>query len=119
MNRFIVELSDEWDTDRLHKLFYEVDAFPERIYPLKETWERADGTPRMTTAQRDKLWDLCGRYNVPFREDDYYCPIGPVSVGIGYYEGWVGGPDHSIGTNSKVFKPTIYVGVEPNGDSHS
>ena len=33
---------------------------------------RSDGTPRMTIAQRDALWKLCGGMNVPFREDDYH-----------------------------------------------
>lgn len=72
----------------------------------------AEQQRRMTDAQRDKLWDLCGRYNVPFREDDYYKAL----FSNGMYEGWIGGNLHS-GTNG--FKKTIYIGVEPNGDSHS
>ena len=70
--------------------------------------QRADGTWRMTNAQRDKLWQLCGNYNVMFREDDYIVRDPNGTFTPGFAEGWVGG------------KPgTIYVGVEPNGRSHS
>lgn len=69
---------------------------------------------RMTNAQRDKLWEMCGRYGVKFKEEDYF-------VGIdGMAEGWVGGYYHN-GEPAQIsqFKKTIYVGVEPNGDSHT
>lgn len=72
---------------------------------------------RMTDAQRDKLWDLCGRYGVPFREDDYFLNR-PGTFGGGLAEGWIGGNDHN-GRDQARGKKTIYVGVEPNGDSHS
>lgn len=64
---------------------------------------------RMTDAQRDKLWDLCGRYNVAFREDDYQI-MAPDSIfgPPNWAQGWVGG---KVGT--------IFVGVSPEGDSHS
>lgn len=72
--------------------------------------------PRMTNAQRDKLWDLCGRYNVPFREDDYY-----IESGTNFVLGWVGGIGHALmPKGEKTTKTsTIYICVEPNGDSHS
>lgn len=71
---------------------------------------RADGKPRMTDAQRDTLWRLCGGYNVPFREDDY-TPV--FDLPQGWVAGWVGGRD---GTNGRR---TIYVGVSPQGEAHS
>jgi hypothetical protein len=76
---------------------------------------RADGQPRMTTAQRDRLWEMCGRYNVPFREDDYILAGKQASIGAGWVEGWVGGRDGSGITSRK----TIYVGVSPTGESHT
>lgn len=78
--------------------------------------------PRMTEAQLLKLWDLCGRYNVPFREDDYYLNTGTWMTG--FVEGWIGGYYHGHhNSSSNDGKPenklTIYIAVEPNGDSHS
>lgn len=65
----------------------------------------------MTNAQRDSLWDLCGRYHVPFREDDYHPQF---DLPPGYVAGWVGGNQHG-GQLGKVDKLTIYVGVDPEG----
>jgi hypothetical protein len=85
---------------------------------------RADGAPRMTHAQRDRLWDLCAGYNVPFREDDYYlyptdrsAPQRGIGTMPGWVEGWVGGQDgrHETGDHRR----TLYVGVDPEGRSHS
>jgi hypothetical protein len=72
--------------------------------------------PRMTDAQRDKLWDLCGRYGVPFREDDYF-PTRFSSSAPLMFEGWIGGTFYNGTFPDK--RRTIYIGVEPNGDSHS
>lgn len=69
---------------------------------------RADGTLRMTQAQRDRLWALCGSYNVPFSEDHYQVFKLDSSMMPGWAEGWIGGK-HG----------TLYVGVSPEGDSHS
>ena len=77
--------------------------------------ERRDGTPRMTGAQRDRLWELCARHSVPFREDDYVLAGKQAGIGAGWVEGWVGGRDGSGVTSRK----TIYVGVSPEGESHS
>lgn len=60
---------------------------------------------RMNDAQRDALWNICGRYNVPFREDDYTLHPKDACMMAGYAEGWVGG---------KPFN-TIFVGVSPDG----
>jgi hypothetical protein len=85
---------------------------------------RADGKPRMTDAQRDALWRLCGGYNVPFREDDYYlyptdrsAPQPGIGNMPGWVEGWVGGCDgrHESGDRRR----TIYVGVSPEGQANS
>lgn len=67
-----------------------------------------DGTCRKwgTLAQFMKLYNLCQRYHVEFRFGDYT----PTPFGESYMvEGWVGG---------KAAR-ALYVGVEPNGDSHS
>lgn len=84
---------------------------------LKRQRSRPDGKPRMTNAQRDKLWDLCAGYNVAFREDDYILHVAtiPLSIGAGYVEGWIGGRDGDGTTGRK----TLYVGVAPDGRSHS
>lgn len=60
---------------------------------------RADGEPRMTTAQLDILWRKCGDYNVPFREDDYYLYPTDAAICPGWAEGWIGG-DHYSGRRS-------------------
>ena len=62
-------------------------------------------TSRMTTAQRDALWSLCGRYGAPFREDDYHPSF---ELPQGYVQGWVGGTTR-----------TIFVGVSPAGEVSS
>jgi hypothetical protein len=84
---------------------------------------RADGKPRMTTAQMLALWRLCGRYNVPFREDDYLLH-GPKGFTPGYVEGWIGGSLHAAGRQQQigdmtVNRSTIYVGVDPEGRANS
>jgi len=75
---------------------------------------RADGAARarMTDAQRDRLWQLCAVYNVPFREDDYFLWTEKSGgVGAGWVEGWVGGRDGAGLTRRK----TMYVGMDPEG----
>ena len=51
--------------------------------------------PRMNEAQRNALWALCGRYGVPFREDDYRVYPPDSWMMKGYVEGWIGGRDGS------------------------
>ena len=74
---------------------------------------------RMTEAQRDKLWDSCGRYGVPFREDDYHVFSPNSSMMASWVEGWVGGNTHATADRGGTDFPTIYLGVSPEGDSHS
>lgn len=75
---------------------------------------------RMNILQLLKLWRMCGDYGVSFNEDDY---IGPFESGSiiprGYVEGWVGGQDHSGTMVPEGRKKTIYVGVAPDGSSHT
>jgi hypothetical protein len=76
---------------------------------------RADGKPRMTTAQLLALWRRCGSYNVPFREDDYLLHSADSGFTPGYVEGWIGGNLHAAGNPHA----TIYVGVDPEGGCNS
>lgn len=77
---------------------------------------------RMTNAQRNRLWEMCGNYNVPFRENDYY-----LNPSTGWVEGWIGGVEHAlpqVPDNAPVVRKipvprTIYVGVSPEGESHT
>lgn len=78
------------------------------LRPTTTVTERADGKPRMTNAQRDRLWALCGGYNVPFREDDYHPTF---DLPDGWVAGWIGG--------CVTGRRTLYVGVSPEGESHS
>lgn len=64
--------------------------------------------PRLTNAQLLKLWDLCGRYNVEFAEGDYVVNQLDSTFMPGWAEGWIGGVE-----------TTIYIGVDPDGNSHS
>lgn len=61
----------------------------------------------MTPEQEAKLRLLCERYHVTFNPDHYFQnPEGWIMPG--WVEGWVGGTPS-----------TIYVGVAPDGSSHS
>ena len=71
----------------------------------------------MTQEQFDKLSVLCERFHVSMAITDYFVYSQDSSMMPGYAEGWVGGPNHNGGLIDK--HKTIYVGVEPNGDSHS
>ncbi len=72
-------------------------------------FKQPESKPRMTEEQVIAMWRLCGRYNVPFREDDYYPGTGD-GLPDGYFAGWVGG--WKPGSDRKK---TIYVGVSPDG----
>ena len=65
----------------------------------------------MTDAQRTKLQTLCERYRVTFTESDYLVFSQDSSMMPGWAEGWVGGLTQA--------GRTLYVGVSPEGDSHS
>ena len=117
--RIIVEVEDDITPDDIVQALY--DHCIKRVsepYEILENVERSDGVPRMSVKQRDKLWALCGGYNVPFREDDYSTPRtqgGGFGGPKGMVEGWIGG----VAANPRGGSRTIYVGVEENGRSHS
>lgn len=109
--------------DGVRQLFIDLDEWITKRGFIPTDWvstklnHRADGEPRMTDAQRNRLWDMCGRYNVPFNEDHYF--IDPITK---YVEGWIGGHEHApvfLELAREKFKPTIYTGVSPEGESHT
>ena len=115
MRYFIVEISEddfppEMCEQNLREALYHGLPTKHEIREIPEVTHRADGTERMTFAQRETLWRVCGGYNVPFREDDYF---NVDYFGQTMLEGWIGG----LGQQS--VKKTVYVGVEKNGDAHS
>lgn len=122
--RFIVETSDDATAEKLNGLLYLGNNHSDHpdapqymlniveVTEIRETNQCADGTKRMTTKQRDALWEICGRYNVPFRERDYQIYSGSFSGLEGVAEGWLGGPERNGHNN---MGKTIYVGVTPDG----
>lgn len=75
----------------------------------------------MTDAQQTALIEICKRYKVTYRSDDYKPAF---DLPDGYVAGWVGGPEHGFvreSTNEYDFewvrtpKTTIYVGVDEDG----
>lgn len=119
MKKMMIFVTDDTTVEDIHVALYEGDiicpVYPE---PYPEIFFSSNGTQRMTAAQRDKLWALCGGYNVPFREDDYF-PTQFGSNAPKMYEGWIGGNAYSSAITSPTKRATIYVGVEPDGSSHS
>lgn len=127
MKRFIVQVEDDnFTRSDLNSVLYlggnsdetpsNLRVFAEATATIEEENVRADGTHRMTTKQRDKLWELCGRYNVPFRESDYEIYQGAFKGLLGMAEGWIGGPMMNGHNNQGK---TIYVGVTPDGIANS
>lgn len=120
MKRFIIETDDDVTEEDFNRAVY-IDELTDASYQIsevRETWATADNRPRMTTKQRDALWELCGRYNKPFRESDYVLHERPsaFSPGVGWVEGWIGGPMFNGHNNQGK---TIYVGISPEGEVHS
>lgn len=64
--------------------------------------------PDMTAAQEARLETLCNNYGVGFDPDDYRPQF---DLPAGWVGGWVGG----LSQRDK----TLYVGVSPEGESHS
>lgn len=114
--RIVIEVNDDIDEGDIKEFLYHGSQPSQRVwvgepYVIQEENAFVNGNIRMTTKQRDALWNLCGRYNVPFREDDYH--IVSSSVGYRYVEGWIGGREHN--GNWGEAKSTIFVGVSPDG----
>ncbi|MBW4818730.1 hypothetical protein F6X56_14960 [Rhodococcus erythropolis] len=76
-------------------------------FPSPEEPERY----KINTAQEEALRNLCHRYGVEYRADDYY--VYPPDAGMtpSWAEGWVGGYDDG--------QQRLYVGVSPEGEIHS
>lgn len=72
----------------------------------------------MTPAQEQRLRQLCANYNVEFDPSDYIEYPPDSFMMPGWVEGWVGGVERGP-DGFKPRKHTIYVGVSPEGDSHS
>lgn len=70
--------------------------------------EREPHEPKLNEAQESKLRDLCKRYNVAFDASHYVVFSQYASMMAGWAEGWIGGEPG-----------TLYVGVSPEGESHS
>jgi hypothetical protein len=119
MKRFIIEVDDDVTEGDIKEYLYhgsqQKKVWKTEPIEIQETNKRADDSPRMTTKQRDKLWEVCGRYNVPFRESDYVFSGGAFGT-PGMVEGWIGGPMMNGHNNQGK---TIYMGVEVDGSSHT
>ena len=130
MKKFIITIAstEEVSEEHIRSVLYlgNQEAGVGTLYPeiptitVKDVAQVTYGEGRMTFEQREKLWAMCGRYGVPFRETDYH------RSAIGYgsyadlppsYEGWVGGDFYS--NNKAGGQKTIYVMVEHDGRSHS
>lgn len=127
MKRFLITVdNDDFTTENMESVLYlgvekKRSQYPEIPDPgRRKITEIVSVEGRMTMAQREKLWELCGRYQVPFRESDYDGPFKGEAFFDkdlkGWIEGWVGGPLHNGHNN---MKKTIYVGVDPEGNVHS
>lgn len=130
MQRFIVELEGVTAVYKVREALYHSAGGNWSIKPVVEESAWAEdsedshvrndfGEPRvrMTVRQRDALWELCHRYNVPFREDDYM--VGQkdnVFWSRGWAQGWVGGERRNGRNNQDA---TIFVGVSPEGQISS
>lgn len=79
--------------------------------------------PRMTEAQVAALEGLCGRYGVEYSAEHYYVYPVDSSMMAGWAEGWLGGPQHANPQYQRpaepAGKPTLYIGVSPEGEAHS
>lgn len=77
----------------------------------------------LTPAQEETLRRLCERYEVEYDPSHYQVWSDTQWFLPGWCEGWVGGPRHAnleYGTPDEPRgKPTIYVGVSPDGSAHS
>jgi|GEM_PF-6292786 len=76
-------------------------------FPSPEEPERY----KINTAQEEALRNLCHRYGVEYRADDYYVYPPDAAMCPGYAEGWVGG---YVDGESR-----LYVGVSPVGRVNS
>ncbi len=78
---------------------------------------------QLTEAQEATLRKLCDRYAVEF-DPAHYAVYSDTAVMLpGWAEGWIGGSNHAnpdyMQPTEPVGKPTLYVGVSPEGEAHS
>lgn len=74
-------------------------------------------TATLTEAQVAALQNICQRYGVEYRADDYKPQF---DLPTGYVGGWVGGNDHGHrrtcdGEWVRTSKTTIYIGCDAEG----
>jgi hypothetical protein len=70
----------------------------------------------MTNQQAQTLRTLCERYGVAY-DPEHYTPA--FDLPTGWVNGWVGGREHATLVLGGSARPTIYVGVSPEGEAHS
>lgn len=106
-----ITLSDKWKEEFRKYVWFDCpetggseDHLPDEL--RDKAIEHADSG--WTLEQLHKVETLCHRYTAKFRYSDYRRYPDDASMMKGYVEGWIGGQ-----------QTTIFVGVEPNGDSHS
>ncbi|AEL97968.1 hypothetical protein CL65_gp060 [Mycobacterium phage Patience] len=127
MKYFVLEVGDDVSMADISAIMYLGKQHPEAPESISNTstsvfseipgdYVRADGKVRLTYHQREALWLLCGRYNVPFRESDYPLYEGNAFGSKHMAEGWIGGPNYNGHNN---MGQTIYVGVTKDGRVHS
>jgi hypothetical protein len=79
--------------------------------------------PELTPAQDSALRNICGRYGVEYAREHYFVYPPDSVMMAGWAEGWVGGRRHAnpqyAAPEQPAGKPTIYVGVSPEGEVHS
>jgi hypothetical protein len=115
------QFGESGDMEMLSELFEAMDEWLKRGGFLPKDWAKVRSQtrsgkhwtgeariPRMTYAQRDRLWEMCGNYGVHFDEKHYQVNLLTSNMMPGWVEGWIGGEPG-----------TIYVGVSPEGESHS
>lgn len=77
----------------------------------------------LTEAQAATLRNLCDRYGVEYLPEHYVVHAPDSTLMPGWAEGWVGGPHHANPQYAEPEwppgKPTVYVGVSPEGEAHS
>lgn len=69
--------------------------------------------PRPNEAQEASLRAICGRYQVEYRDGDYFVYPENAWMMPGWAEGFVGGKE------IQATHPTIYCGVSPEGQVHT
>jgi hypothetical protein len=117
----LLDMEDEAkiEIDGVVQMFQALDEWISKGGFLPKAWvmtkpqETAEGIRRMSQAQRNRLWIMCGNYNVPFRENDYYIDSS------GYACGWIGGHEHATTERGGTKKSTIYTGVSPEGEANT